>query len=141
VGALQADFDSRLATRRGDLAAALDHARRAYRLWTIHADNTLEGEPEPAMRLNLAVLHLARGQSDSAEVYLRSLVPPTTWMGFLTARASVELGQIAERRRAYADAAQYYARALDLWNLGGPEIEEWRTRAREGLERVAARAG
>jgi tRNA A-37 threonylcarbamoyl transferase component Bud32 len=141
VGALQADLDARLATRRGDLAAALEHARRAYRLWTIHTDNTFEGDPEPAMRLHLGVLHLARGETDSAETYLRSLVPPTTWMGFLTARASFELGQLAERRNAFAEAAQYYARALDLWDRGGDEIRDWRDRARAGLTRVTERAG
>jgi tetratricopeptide (TPR) repeat protein len=141
VGALQADFDARLAARRGDLDRALEHARRAYQLWTIHTENVPEGDPEPAMRLHLGLLHLAHGQPDSAEVYLRSLAPPVTWMGFLTARASFELGQIAERRRDYAQAAQYYARALDLWGRGGDEVEGWRTRARDAVERVTRRAG
>jgi tRNA A-37 threonylcarbamoyl transferase component Bud32/tetratricopeptide (TPR) repeat protein len=141
VGAIQADFDARLATRRGDLAAALGHARRAYRLWTIHTDNAFAGDPEPAMRLHLGILHLARGSADSAEAYLRSLVPPATWMGFLTARASFELGQLAERRDAAREAAQYYARALDLWDRGGEETRGWRERARAALARVTARAG
>jgi len=141
VGALQADFDARLAVRRGDLSEALQDARRAYRLWTIHTDNLPEGDPEPAMRLQLALLHLAAGRADSAEVYLRSLVPPTTWMGFLTARASYELGQIAERRNEYGEAARHYTRALDLWDRGGDEVAEWRARARDGVTRVTRRAG
>jgi tetratricopeptide (TPR) repeat protein len=141
VGALQADFDARLAARRGNLGTALQYAQRAYRLWTIHTDNISEGEPEPAMRLHLALLHLARGQADSAEAYLRSLVPPTSWMGFLTARASLELGQIAERRRDYDQAAQYYARALDLWDRGGEEVADWRARARDGVARMTRRTG
>jgi tRNA A-37 threonylcarbamoyl transferase component Bud32/tetratricopeptide (TPR) repeat protein len=141
VGALQADFDARLAARRGDLAEALDHARRAYRLWTVHTDNIQEGDPEPAMRLHLGMLHAMGGEVDSAESYLRSLVPPTAWLGFLTARASFELGRLAEQRRSLTEATRYYARALDLWELGGDEVSAWRAQAREGLARVARRAG
>jgi tRNA A-37 threonylcarbamoyl transferase component Bud32 len=141
VGALQADFDARIAARRGDPETALTHARRAYQLWTVHSDNVPEGDPEPAMRLHLALLHLTLGRPDSAEVYLRSLVPPTTWMGFLTARASYELGQIAERRREYVEAAVWYARARALWDRGGEEVADWRARAAEGVTRVTRRAG
>jgi tetratricopeptide (TPR) repeat protein len=141
VGALQADFDARLAARRGDREAALTHARRAYQLWTVHSDNVPEGDPEPAMRLHLALLHLSLGRPDSAEGYLRSLVPPATWMGFLTARASFELGQIAEQRRDYAEAARLYERARELWERGGDEVADWRTRATEAVTRVTRRAG
>jgi tetratricopeptide (TPR) repeat protein len=93
------------------------------------------------MRFHLGMLQLAQGRPDSAEAFLRSLVPPTTWMGFLTARSWFELGQIAERRGDFAEAAGFYAQALDLWNLGGDEIADWRERARTGLERVTRRAG
>jgi hypothetical protein len=62
-------------------------------------------------------------------------------MGFLTARASYELGQIAERRREYVDAAVWYARARALWDRGGEEVADWRARATEGVTRVTRRAG
>jgi hypothetical protein len=68
-------------------------------------------------------------------------MPPTAWLGFLTARASFELGRLAEQRRSLTEATRYYARALDLWELGGDEVSAWRAQAREGLARVARRAG
>jgi hypothetical protein len=74
-------------------------------------------------------------------VYFQSLVPPTAWAGFLTARAAFELGQIAERDRRHGEAASYYARALDLWEHGGEEVAAWRNRAREAAARVSRRAG
>ncbi|HEX9704819.1 MAG TPA: protein kinase [Gemmatimonadales bacterium] len=136
-GALQSDFDARLAARRGDLRTALGLARRAYDLWTIHTENQLEAMPEPAMRFHLALLLRAAGRSDSAEALFGSLVPPSTWMGFLTARSSLERGEMAEARRDRDAAAQNYRRALGLWERGGPEVAEWRGRARAGLQRVS----
>jgi len=141
VGAIQADFAARLAARRGDLPAALRHAEQAFALWNVHSDNQQEGMPEPAIRFHLGMLLAANGQPDSAATVLGSLVPPTTWMGFLSARAWFELGQLAERRRDFEEATRNYARALELWDLGGDEIGEWRERARAALARVTERAG
>lgn len=137
-GALQQDLEARMAARRGDLAPALQAARQAYDLWTIHTENVAEYQPEPAMRFHLAMLLRAAGQPDSAAALLRSLVPPTTWLGFYSARASHELGDLAEERGDFAEAARHYAMALRLWDRGGPEIAGWRSQAREGLSRAAA---
>jgi hypothetical protein len=96
--ALVADIDARILQRRDRSAEALVRARDAMRLWGIHTGNTAESQVSPAMRFHLAMLHKAAGQPDSARSLLRSLVPPTTWMGFLTARASFELGVLAEQQ-------------------------------------------
>jgi tRNA A-37 threonylcarbamoyl transferase component Bud32/tetratricopeptide (TPR) repeat protein len=141
VPSLQADLAARLAGRRGDLSAALRDAQQAYRLWDVHSDNQSEAAPEPSMRLHLAMLHLASGHADSAAVYLRSLVPPTTWMGYLTARAWYELGRIATRRGNVDEAADALTRALELWDLGGDDVAAWRQRAREELQGLAQRGG
>jgi serine/threonine-protein kinase len=135
-GAVQADFDSRLASRRGDLRGALTVAERAYYLWTIHSNATPEGQAEPAIRFQMARLLRATGQADSAAALFRSLVPPTTWMGFLTARASLELGEIAEAKGDRRAAARHFAMALALWRRGGPEVALWRERAESGLRRA-----
>ncbi len=137
-GALQNDLDSRLAARRGDLQTALSLSERAFDLWTIHANNTLESQPEPAMRFHLATLLRATGRTDSAAALLRSLVPPTTWMGFYTTRASLELGEIAEAAGDRAAAARYYGMAASLWRRGGPEVATWRDRAVQGLRRATS---
>ncbi len=134
--ALQSDMEARMAARRGDVDTALVLAKRAYNLWTIHTENYAESDPEPAMRFHLGMLLRATNQPDSAAAMLRSLVPPTTWMGFRTARASFELGQLAETRGDFEAAARHYSRALTLWERGDPEIQPWRVQAREGLQRV-----
>jgi tetratricopeptide (TPR) repeat protein len=139
--ALQSDLEARLAARRGDFDAALRWAGRAFEQWSIHTENQFEHGPEPQMRLHLALLLRAAGRPDSAEALLRSLVPPTTWMGYLTARAWYELGELAEDRRDYQAAAGWYDRALKLWRGGGDEIRDWRARAEQGLERVLRRIG
>jgi tRNA A-37 threonylcarbamoyl transferase component Bud32/tetratricopeptide (TPR) repeat protein len=141
IEALQADLTARLAARRGDLPAALEAAQRAYRLWDVHSDNQTEAAPEPQMRLHLAMLQVATGHPDSAERYLRSLVPPTTWMGYLTARAWFELGRIAAQRDDVTHAAEAFNRALELWKLGGDEVSDWRRRAEEELRGLARRGG
>jgi tetratricopeptide (TPR) repeat protein len=135
-GALRGDLQSRLAERRGDLRSALTLAERAYKLWTIHTENQWEALPEPAMRFHLATLLRATGRPDSAEALLRSLVPPTTWMGFYTARASFELGELAENRQDYREAARRYGAALALWQRGGPAVTRWRGLGVAGLQRV-----
>jgi tetratricopeptide (TPR) repeat protein len=135
-GSLRADLEARIAARRGDLRGALHLTERAYDLWTIHANNSFEAWPEPAMRLQMALLLRAAGREDSAATLLRSLVPPTTWMGFLTARASAELGDLAERRGNRADAEHHYSQALALWKHGGPEVAALRERVESGLRRV-----
>jgi hypothetical protein len=138
---LQSDLDARLAARRGDLRGALTLTERAYDLWTIHANNAFEAQPEPAMRFHMGVLLRAAGRPDSATALLRSLIPPTTWMGFYTARASLELGEIAEGQGDRQAAARYYGMALGLWRRGGPEVGVWRDRAATGLRRVLGEAG
>ncbi|KPK80390.1 MAG: hypothetical protein AMS25_09110 [Gemmatimonas sp. SM23_52] len=140
-GSLQSDLEARVAARRGDLVVALEQARQAFDLWAIHTDNDWEGSPEPSMRLHLALLYRAAGQPDSARALLRSLVPPTTWMGFLTARSSFELGELAENRGDFQAAARHYRNALRYWERGGPEITDWRQRAEAGLMRAVAERG
>jgi len=135
-GALQADFDARLAVRRGDLRDGFRLARRAYDLWGVHTENQLEALPEPAMRFHLAMLLRATGKPDSAATLLRSLIPPTTWLGFYTVRSWYELGEIAEAERRATDAARYYNAALSYWELAGAGQPEWRARTRAALRRV-----
>ena len=72
---------------------------------------------------------------------LRSLVPPTAWFGFLTARAQFELGEIAEAQREWRTAQQHFDQALRLWDHGGDAVADWRDRARAALERVARQTG
>jgi len=136
--ALQSDLESRLASRRGDLDAALTQAKRAFRFWSIHTENDWEASASPQMRFNLALLYRAQGQPDSAEALLRSLVPPTSYMGFLTARSSFELGQLVENRGDLDSALRHYRRAFRYWSRGGPEVAGWRDRAESALERVVA---
>jgi len=140
-GSLQSDLEARVAARRGDLAGALEQARQAFDLWAIHTDNDWEGSPEPSMRLHLGLLYRAAGQPDSARALLRSLVPPSTWMGFLTVRSSFELGELAENRGDLPAAARYYRNALRYWERGGPELADWRQRAEAGLLRAVAERG
>jgi len=140
-GGLQRDLDARIAARRGDFDTALREAREAVRLWSIHTGNDWEALASPAMRFHLGMLLDAAGQPDSAATLFRSLVPPATWMGFLTARASYELGRLAERRGDFAEAARYYLSAVRLWERGGPEVTPWRESAQEALRRVVARTG
>lgn len=134
--ALHADIEARLAARRGDTDDALQHARRAFSLWHIHTENSFEAMPEPQMRLHLALLHRSAGHSDSAHALLRSLVPPATWMGFLTARAAFELGVLEEQARNIAAAERYYTVAWNLWSGGNAEIEPWRSQTAQALERT-----
>jgi len=138
IGSLQADIEARLAARRGDIGSALDRARSAYRLWTIHADNANELLPEPAMRLHLALQYRQAGQPDSARALLYSLVPPTTWMGLLTARASYELGELESERGAVEAAAFHFRRALAFWEGGGPATTDLAARIRERLATLVA---
>jgi TolB-like protein len=133
---IQADLAARLASRRGDTPAALALARRAFELWTIHADAGVEYLPELAMRFHLAMLYRGAGHPDSAEALLRSLAPPTMWTGFYTARASFELAELAAARGDAIEAARRYRAALALWERGDSEIASWRDRARTGLQRV-----
>ncbi len=136
--ALQSDMEARIAARRGDYDAALALAERAHNQWTIHTNNVPENHPETAMRFHLGMLLRATNRPDSAHAILRSLVLPTAWMGFQTARAAIALAELAEDRRDFEAAAKYYATALSLWERGDPEIEGWRTQARDGLARALA---
>ncbi|NIR42831.1 MAG: hypothetical protein GWN99_03055 [Gemmatimonadetes bacterium] len=133
-GALQRDLEARLAVRRGDLTEGLAQAKRAFDLWSIHTENDWEAAVSPQMRFHLALLYEANDQPDSAEALYASLVPPTTWMGFLTTRAAFELGELAEARGDHAAAARHYRLALSYWDRGGPEVASWRERAMAGLE-------
>ena len=135
AAALRADIASRLAARRGDRAGALKDASRALALWTIHTGNSLELMPEPAMRFQLASLLRATGSADSAATLFRSLVPPVTWQGFYTARAALELGEIADARGDRAYAERQFLIALKLWERGDSSVASFRDRVRRGLAR------
>jgi hypothetical protein len=136
IGALQADIAARLAVRRGDLETGVREAGRAFRLWSIHADNALEADPAPMMRFHLGLLYREAGKPDSAHAMFRSLVPPTTWTGFLTARASFELGDLETERGDPVTAAFHYRRALGLWEGAGPGAAEWLRRTRDRLAAI-----
>jgi tetratricopeptide (TPR) repeat protein len=138
---LRADIEARLAVRRGAMDRAVEEAQRAVQQWSIHTGNDWEALAAPAMRFHLAMALRATGHPDSAAALLRSLVPPTTWMGFLTARASYELGRLSEESGDLDAAARHYATALNLWERGDAAVAEWRDLAREGLRRVMAVRG
>ncbi|MGH7469445.1 MAG: hypothetical protein ACRENP_15955 [Longimicrobiales bacterium] len=131
--ALQADIESRMAVRRGDLPTALRAARNAYDSWSIHTENALESMPEPAIRFQLAKLLKANGETDHAEALYRSLIPPTSWMGFLTARAAVEVGDLEAARGEADAAARHYTIALRLWERGGQEAAPLRAQVESRL--------
>ncbi len=139
--ALQRDLEGRLAARRGDVQHALALEHEAYDLWTIHTENDHEAHPAPAIRFQMAMLLRETAQPDSAQALFRSLLPPGTWMGFLTARASFELGKLAEERGDLESVAKYYGAALRLWDLGDDDILDWREDARARVERVVRRRG
>jgi hypothetical protein len=133
AAALRDDLDSRLAARRGDLNAALRYARRAFSLWYDHTYNQRELGPEPAMRFHLAALLRATQRTDSAAALFRSLVPPATWLGFYTARAALELGEIAADHGDRRTAERELLRALRLWERGDSVVAPLRERARARL--------
>jgi hypothetical protein len=135
--ALQADVRSRLALRRGDRDSALVYARRAFALWNVHSENTIEMMPEPALRFQFATLLRDAGRRDSASALLSSLVPPTTWMGFYSARAALELAELKERAGETREAERHYLLASALWAHTDPEFASFRQRAREGLRRLS----
>jgi tetratricopeptide (TPR) repeat protein len=137
-GSLQADIESRLLERNGDLQGALAAATRAYDLWGIHTENIPEFHPEPGLRFHLAMLHLANRNVDGARELLRSLVPPTTWMGFLTARASLELGRLTEERGDRVVALRHYSTAYRFYRTADPALAGFRDAARDGLARLTA---
>ncbi len=91
------------------------------------------------MRLNLALLLQDAGQRPEAVALLSSLVPPTTWMGFLTGRADFELGRLAAREHDGEAAMLHLGRALALWAEGGPDVSAWVVQARAELDSMKAR--
>jgi hypothetical protein len=123
--ALEADLRARLAARSGQLARALQEARTAYGIWTLHSESQLESMPEPLLRFHLATLLLRAGERQEAQALLSSLVPPTTWMGALTARASFELGELARAAGDERAAIVHYARSRELWDDAGPGATRW----------------
>jgi hypothetical protein len=131
--ALAADIEARLAARNNDVQRALAAARRAYDLWTVHTENQPESMPEPAIRFHLASLLRAHGDAAEAERLMASLVPPTTWFGFYTARAHFELGEMSLARGDSAAARRHFTAAIRYWGEGGPEIAPWLQRAKERL--------
>ena len=133
-------IDGRLLDRRGDSAGARAHHEAAFRLWNIHTENQGDDTPEPHLRFRLAESLISQGLADSAAAIFRSLTPPTSWIGGHTARALFRLGEIAERRNDRRAAARYFDQALQLWELGGPEVGEWRSRAEAGVRRNSAGA-
>jgi tetratricopeptide (TPR) repeat protein len=140
IGSLQSDIEARLDAREGRTAAALDHAKRAFRLWTIHTENTTEALPEPLMRQHMAALYRANAEPDSARAVLSSMVPPTAWFGFLTARSAFELGELEEARGELSLALHHYDRARELWLGGGRRWRDgWSGWTLESRELVRAR--
>ncbi|MDX1673716.1 MAG: hypothetical protein R3314_02845 [Longimicrobiales bacterium] len=135
-GALQADIDARLLVRRGELEAAIPIAVRALELWGIHTENDYEAMPAPQIRFHLASLREATGDTAGARALFRSLVPPTSWFGFLTARSRFELAGLAERAGDLEDARHHYERALALWAAAEGSAADWRRQARRGWTRV-----
>jgi hypothetical protein len=133
---LQADVDSRLALRRGDRAAALVHARRAYALWDVHSENQLEFMPEPAIRYQFAGLLRDAGRADSARALFSSFVPPTTWMGFHSVRGALELAELEERAGLRRDAERHYMIAARWLEQTDPDGAAARARAQAGLRRL-----
>jgi tetratricopeptide (TPR) repeat protein len=130
--ALKSDIAARLASRRGNRQEALAQARGALELWNIHTDNQPEFLPEPAMRFHFASLLRSAGKTDSASALFRSLVPPTTWMGFYTARAALELAEIEEANGDRDAAQRHFLTALRLWDRGDTSVASLRARARRG---------
>ncbi|MFW5947124.1 MAG: hypothetical protein ACOCUW_01415 [Gemmatimonadota bacterium] len=130
---LAADIRSRIASRRGDPAAALDRARAAFRLWSIHTENASELMPEPSIRLNLGMLYAQAAVPDSARALLSSLTAPSGWFGFLTARSCFELGEVARANGDDEAARRWLRRALEFWEDGGPAVAMWRDEARRRL--------
>jgi tetratricopeptide (TPR) repeat protein len=138
AGALQADLDARLLARRGDLDSAVVLSGRAHRLWTIHTENALESQPAPMIRFHTAMLLNATNRPDSAAALLRSLVPPTAWLGSVTARAAYELARLEAAKGNSAEAARHYQTAIRLWERGGEEVADWLALARSGLARLVS---
>jgi hypothetical protein len=141
AASLHADIEARLATRAGQQDEALDAARRAFGLWSIHTEATTEMDPEPSMRLHLGHLYRLHAMPDSAHALFESLVPPTAWLGFLTTRSDLELGEIALEEGDATRAAFHLERALQAWDRGGPAVATWRDVSRQRLqaERVTGR--
>jgi len=136
---LTADIEARLAARRGDGDAAELEAQRAYDAWSIHSGYVGEADPEPAMRFHLAAILRAHGATDRAAGLFQSFGEPHTWMGFFTARAALELGELRERQGRHEEAIRHYQAAERLWSLGEPAVvEPWLARVRDGLARLRA---
>jgi len=138
AGALRADLDARLVGRRGNLDSAAVLSGLAHRLWTIHTENVLESQPAPMIRFQTAMLLAATGRADSAAALFRSLVPPTTWLGPVTARAAYELGRLEAAAGNATEAARHYQTAIRLWERGGDEVADWLALARNGLAQLVA---
>ena len=69
---------------------------------------------------------------------LSSLVLPTSWMGFLTARADFELGELSLAAGDAAAARLHFTRTVDVWGRGGPPVSAWADRARERLRGLSS---
>jgi hypothetical protein len=90
------------------------------------------------IRFQTAMLLAATGRPDSAAALFRSLVPPTTWLGPVTARAAYELGRLEAAAGNATEAARQYQTAIRLWERGGDEVADWLALARNGLAQVVA---
>lgn len=141
IGAMQHDIEARIAVRRGDLARAETEARLAFTSWRIHSYTVFENHPELGMRFHLAQILQVREKDDEAVGLYRSFGPPHSWAGFYTARASYELGTIAEAAGNPQEASFRYGQALGLWERGGADVDTWRRAALDGLRRVMAETG
>jgi hypothetical protein len=91
------------------------------------------------MRFHLAAILRAHGATDRAAGLFQSFGEPHTWMGFFTARAALELGELRERQGRHEEAIRHYQAAERLWSLGEPAVvEPWLARVRDGLARLRA---
>jgi hypothetical protein len=67
-----------------------------------------------------------------------SLVPPPTWTGFLTVRASFELGELEQASGDVPAVAFRHRRVLALWQDAGPGAAAWLAGTREKLTSLNA---
>ncbi|MFN8572990.1 MAG: serine/threonine-protein kinase [Gemmatimonadaceae bacterium] len=136
-GALTKDIEGQIADRRGDHSTALRAYADAYRLMSTHVDNSSDESPEPAIRWHYAQSLITAGKADSGRAILRSLIPPTSWVGVYVAPAQYALGVLSEQSGELTQAAQSYDAALQLWSLGDASVREQRAKAEDAVRRTS----
>lgn len=139
--ALAADIDARLARRARDPDGAMEHALRAYELWTIHDPIAGEWYPEPAIRFHLAELRRESGDTGGAAALYQSFVH-YTWVGFYTPLAAYRLALHQTAMNDTEGARFALQQAVDLWSLGDIDVVGGRlAAAREALDGLQAARG